>query len=162
MMIDSNMGRFFDWLAKPMDQEDITAWYLANNIIPELTDLFRDFCLSFLNLVKETYLGDDFEETVTKVGMTEKQKKDHLSWCLNKTIENFKKENIDFDLNEDDLSFFEGFFFEICYVQNDEKIKNAFDLFFINLFDRNYKKTKSDIEIFTELYKLLERSVKVT
>jgi hypothetical protein len=43
---NSNMGRFFDWLAKPMDQEDITAWYLANNITPELTELFRDFCFS--------------------------------------------------------------------------------------------------------------------
>ena len=161
MMIDNNMGRFFDWLAKPMDQEDITAWYLANNIIPELTELFRDFCLSFLNLVKDTYLGDDFEETATKVGMTEKQKKDHLKWCLNKTIDNFKKENIGFNLNEDDLSFFEEFFFEICYAQNDKNFKSAIDDFFTNLFDRGQKKTKSDIEIFTELYKLLERSIKV-
>ena len=56
------MGRFFDWLAKPMSQEDITAWYLANNITPELTELFRDFCLSFLNLLNDTYLGDDFCE----------------------------------------------------------------------------------------------------
>ena len=47
MMIDNNnnMGRFFDWLAKPMNQDDINAWYLANNIIPELTDLFMDFCI---------------------------------------------------------------------------------------------------------------------
>jgi hypothetical protein len=161
MMIDNNMGRFFDWLAKPMNQEDITAWHLANNIIPELTELFRDFCLSFLNLIKETYLGDDFEETATKVGMTEKQKKEHLKWCILKTIENFKKENIYFILNDDDMLFFEGFFFEICYVQNDEKFKTALDGFFVNLFDRNQKKTKSDIEIFTELYKLLERSMKV-
>jgi hypothetical protein len=161
MMIDNNMGRFFDWLAKPMDQEDITAWHLANNIIPELTELFRDFCLSFLTLIKETYLGDDFEETATKVGMTEKQKKEHLNWCILKTIENFKKENINFILNKDDMDFFEGFFFEICYVQNDQKFKNALDDFFVNLFDRNQKKTKSDIEIFTELYKLLERSMKV-
>lgn len=161
MMIDNNMGRFFDWLAKPMNQEDITAWYLANNIIPELTELFRDFCLSFLNLVKDTYLGDDFEETATKVGMTEKQKKEHLTWCLNKTISNFQKENINFILNKEDLNFFEGFFFEICYVQNDKDFKTAIDTFFVSLFDRNEKKTKSDIEIFTELYKLLERSVKV-
>lgn len=162
MMIDSNnMGRFFDWLAKPMRQEDITAWFLANNIIPELTELFRDFCISFLNLVKDTYLGDDFEDTETKVGMTEKQKKEHLTWCLNKTISNFQKENIDFKLNSDDLIFFEEFFFEICYVQNDKSFKTAIDDFFVNLFDRTQKKTKSDIEIFTELYKLLERSIKV-
>ncbi len=68
------MDRFFDWLAKPMSQEDVTSWYLANNITPELTELFRDFCISLLELLKETYLGDDDIET--KVGMTEKQKKE--------------------------------------------------------------------------------------
>ncbi len=51
METNNNMGRFFDWLAKPMDKEDINAWYLANNITPELTELFRDFCFSFLNLL---------------------------------------------------------------------------------------------------------------
>ena len=45
-MTDNNMDRFFDWLAKPMSQEDVTSWYLANNITPELTELFRDFCIS--------------------------------------------------------------------------------------------------------------------
>ena len=50
---------------------------------------------------------------------------------------------------------------EICYAQNDKNFKSAIDDFFTNLFDRGQKKTKSDIEIFTELYKLLERSIKV-
>ena len=76
------MGRFFDWLAKPMDDEDINAWYLANNITPEHTELFRDFCLSFYYLINETYLGDDDDvKTETKVGMTNQQKKDHFNWC---------------------------------------------------------------------------------
>ena len=64
METNGNMGRFFDWLAKPMDKEDINAWYLANNITPELTELVRDFCFSFLNLLKDTYLGDDFRESM--------------------------------------------------------------------------------------------------
>jgi hypothetical protein len=62
------MGRFFDWLAKPMDEEDIIAWYLANNITKEHTELFRDFCLSFYHLIVETYLGDELSDTTeTKV-----------------------------------------------------------------------------------------------
>ena len=52
MEYNNNMGRFFDWLAKPMNDEDINAWYLANNITLEHTELFRDFCLSFLNLFR--------------------------------------------------------------------------------------------------------------
>jgi hypothetical protein len=162
METNSNMGRFFDWLAKPMNQEDITAWYLANNITPELTELFRDFCFSFLILLKETYLGDDFlENKETRVGMTDQQKKEHFKWCWNKTIENFNKESIDFKFNESDSEFFESFFFEVFYNQPDQKVKDTINEFFTQLFDNVGKKTKSDIEIFTDIYKVLERSLKI-
>ena len=156
------MGRFFDWLAKPMNQEDITAWYLANNITPELTELFRDFCFSFLILLKETYLGDDLlDNKETRVVMTDQQKKEHFKWCWNKTIENFNKESIDFKFNESDSEFFESFFFEVFYDQPDQKVKDTINEFFTQLFDNVGKKTKSDIEIFTDIYKVLERSLKI-
>lgn len=156
---DSFKG-FFDWLAKPMDREDVEAWYLANNIIPEYTELFRDFCFSFLNLLTKTYLGDSrTDNTETKVLMSETQKKEHFRWCWNKTIKNFNKENIDFIFNETDYVFFESFFYEIFYNQDDEKIKLSIDDFFNQLFDYNIQKTKADIEIFTDIYKTLERSL---
>jgi hypothetical protein len=162
METNSNMGRFFDWLAKPMDKEDVNAWYLANNITPELTELFRDFCFSFLNLLKDTYLGDDFSDNKeTKVGMTTDQKKQHFKWCWNKTIENFNKESIDFKFNEMDAEFFESFFFEVFYNQPDQKVKEQINNFFKQIFDRTTTKTKSDIEMFTDLYKVLERSLKI-
>ena len=152
MSLSNNMGNFFDWLAKPMEKEDIVAWYLANNIIPEYTELFRDFCFSFYGLIKITYLGEENNDSLeTKTGMTEQQKKEHFDWCLNKTIESFKKENI-----------FESFFFDTFYNQKDEKIKKTVDKFFKHMFDLETPKSKSDIEIFTELYKMLERSVKLT
>lgn len=163
MELNNNMGRFFDWLAKPMKEDDINAWYLANNITPEHTELFRDFCLSFYYLVVDTYLGDDNNTTTeTRVGMTIQQKKDHFKWCWNKTIENFSKESIYFVFREDDMLFFESFFFEIFYHQKDETIKETIELFLKQLFNRKGQKSKSDIEIFTDLYKLLERSLKTT
>jgi hypothetical protein len=162
MTLDNNMGRFFDWLAKPMQTEDIVAWNLANNITPELTELFRDFCVSFLNLIKETYLGDEFSDSnETKVELSQDQKKNHFNWCLTKTIDNFNKEHIDFVFNENDSTFFESFFFEILYNQTDSKIRLAIDDFFVQLFDKDYVKTKSDIEVFTDIYKVLERSLKI-
>jgi hypothetical protein len=162
METNSNMGRFFDWLAKPMDKEDINAWYLANNITPELTELFRDFCFSFLNLLKDTYLGDDFNDNKeTKVGMTTNQKKEHFKWCWDKTIKNFNKESIDFKFNNDDSEFFESFFFEVFYNQPDQKVKDQINNFFKQIFDRGFNKTKSDIEMFTDIYKVLERSLKI-
>lgn len=162
MELNNNMGRFFDWLAKPMDKEDINAWYLANNITPELTELFRDFCFSFLNLLKDTYLGDDFSDNKeTKVGMTTNQKKEHFKWCWDKTIKNFNKESIDFKFNNDDSEFFESFFFEVFYNQPDQKVKDQINNFFKQIFDRGFNKTKSDIEMFTDIYKVLERSLKI-
>ena len=162
METNNNMGRFFDLLSKPMDKEDINAWYLANNITPELTELFRDFCFSFLNLLKDTYLGDDFSDNKeTKVGMTSEQKKEHFRWCWNKTIKNFNKESIDFRFNDSDSEFFESFFFEVFYNQPDQKVKEQIENFFNQIFDRGMKKTKSDIEIFTDIYKVLERSLKI-
>jgi hypothetical protein len=145
-----------------MDKEDINAWYLANNITPELTELFRDFCFSFLNLLKDTYLGDDFNDNKeTKVGMTTNQKKEHFKWCWDKTIKNFNKESIDFKFNNDDSEFFESFFFEVFYNQPDQKVKDQINNFFKQIFDRGFNKTKSDIEMFTDIYKVLERSLKI-
>lgn len=155
------MGRFFDWLAKPMTQEDIVAWYMANNINNELSDLFRDFCLSFLSLLNDTYLGEDYNENKeTKVGMTQQQKKEHFQWCWKHIIKNFQKENINFEFIDGDYEFFENFFFEIFYSNTDKKIKDSMYTFFKQIFDTKHKRTKSDIEIFTDLYKLLERSLK--
>ncbi len=162
MDFNSNMGRFFDWLAKPMDEEDIIAWYLANNITKEHTELFRDFCLSFYHLITETYLGDELSDsTETKVGMTVSQQKDHFMWCWERTIQNFQKESINFTFNEEDLNFFESFFFEIFYQQKDKKVRESIELFLEQIFNRKSKKSKSDIEIFTDLYKLFERALKI-
>lgn len=152
---------FFDWLAKPMDQEDIDAWYLANNIIPEYTELFRDFCMGFIKLLKDTYLGDDNSiSNQTKIVMSEKQKKEHFKWCWNRVINNFNKENINFIFVDEDYYFFESFFYDIFYKQEDSKMKESIDNFFSQLFDDKYKKAKSDIEVFTDLYKAFERSLK--
>lgn len=156
------MGRFFDWLAKPMDRDDIAAWYLANNITPELTELFRDFCISFLQLLEETYLGDDdHDKKETKVGMSKEQKKQHFDWCWKKTVDNFKKEEIFFNFSTDDSTFFENFFYDVFYGQYMTEYKKSVSSFFEQIFDYKYQKTKSDIEIFTDLYKLLERSLKM-
>jgi hypothetical protein len=163
MSYENNMDKFFDWLAKPMKDEDVIAWYLANNITIELTNLFRDFIISFLDLLKDTYLGDDTntDSNLTKVGMTVEQKKDHFNWCWEKIVENFKKENINFKFEKVDYEFFQTFLFDLFYSNEDKKVKNSIDDFFVKLFDRNHKKTKSDIEIFTDLYKTLERSLNV-
>jgi hypothetical protein len=161
MSNDNNMDKFLEWLVKPMSKEDVSSWYLANNITLELTELFRDFCVSFLQLLEETYLGDDYDNLKdTKVGMTEQQKKDHLKWCWERTISNFQKEEIYFIFNEKDTIFFKELFYDIFYNQNDKKGQESVFDFFVQIFGYETKKSKSDIEIFTDIYKTLERSLK--
>ena len=58
------MDYFLEWMTKPMSKEEIKIWFMANNIIPELNDLFQDFCFSFYFLLKVTYLGDVVNENI--------------------------------------------------------------------------------------------------
>lgn len=159
MEMKYNMDQFFNWLAKPMLPEEIDAWYKSNNIIPEMSDLFRDFCFSLLNLVDETYLGNDESSKETKIGLTQEDKSAHFLWCWNKTVSNFEKENIFFIKNDETYNYFKSFFMEVYYNQEQDFIKRSLNEFFIQIFNRNNKHSKSDIEMFTELYKLLERSL---
>ena len=63
------MEFFFNWMAKPLNPEDVDAWFRANNIIPEYSELFKDFCFSLLFLIKDTYLGDSHGDSKeTKIG----------------------------------------------------------------------------------------------
>jgi hypothetical protein len=145
-----------------MKPEDIYTWNMAHNIIPELTELFKDFCFSFFYLVRDTYLGDNYKNVnETKIGMTEIDKIKHYEWCWNKTIKNFNKENITFEFSKDDYEYFKEFFFEVFYNQDDNLMRDALEDFLKQLFNRKRPTTKSDIEMFTDVYKTLERSLQI-
>ncbi|SRR5210317_351157 len=157
-----NMDQFFNWLSKPMLPEDIDTWYRANNIIPEYCDLFEDFSFSLYYLVRSTYLGHSHEDyNETKIGVTKEEKVGHFQWCWNRTLDNFKKENIEFIFSELDYDYFESFYFEVFYDQPDKGVREAMEDFFVQLFNRKRAVSKSDIEMFTDLYKTLERSLKI-
>jgi len=155
-----SMDQFFNWLSKPMRPEDIDTWNRANNIIPEFCDLFEDFSFSLYYLVRSTYLGHS-ENNETKIGVTHEEKVGHFQWCWNKTLDNFKKENITFKFSNDDYDYFESFYFEVFYNQKDKGVREAMEEFFVQLFNRKRAMSKSDIEMFTDLYKTLERSLQV-
>lgn len=159
-MNEYNMDQFFKWLSKPMKPEDIHTWYLANNIIPELSELFKDYCFSLYYIMTETYLGDShsgFNET--KIGMSSQDKLNHFEWCWNKNIENFNKENITFNFRKDDYDYFKMFFFEVFYEQENDLIKKELVTFLKQLFNRKRPISKSDLEMYTDVYKTLERSL---
>ena len=154
------MENFFNYIAKPMSPDDVDVWFRVNNIIPEKMDLYYDFSFSLYYLVLDTYLGDD-KSNETKVTLSDNDKTKHFDWCWNKTIVNFKKEEITFNLKGDHYEYFLSFFTEIFYNQKESRIKDSIGTFFNDLFDRKKPFTKSDLDMISSIYKSLDKNMNV-
>jgi hypothetical protein len=153
------MENFFNWMTKPMMNDEVEVWFNMNNIIPEKGELYYDFCLSLFGLIKVTYLGEETTHNETKISLTEEDKLKHFEWCWNATVENFRKENIKFNFKGEHYDYFSSFFMEIFYSQKNISVRNSIDKFLKDLFDRDTPFTKSDLDLYTELYKLLDRNI---
>jgi hypothetical protein len=153
------MENFFNYISKPLLPEDVDVWFRVNNIIPEKLELYSDFIHSLNNLILNTYLGEsDINET--KIVLTSSDDKNHFEWCWNRTIDNFKKESILFNSKGEHFEYFESFFNETFYNQNDIKLKSSIKLFFNDLFNSDKTFTKSDLDMITTIYKLLDNHIK--
>jgi len=153
------MENFFNYISKPLLPEDVDVWFRVNNIIPEKLELYSDFIHSLNNLILNTYLGES-EINETKILLTSSDDKNHFEWCWNRTIDNFKKESIIFNSKGEHFEYFESFFNETFYNQNDIKLKSSIKLFFNDLFNSNKTFTKSDLDMITTIYKLLDKHIK--
>ena len=94
-----------------------------------------------------------------KLALTKEEKVGHFQWCWITTIGNFEMENIVFKFTDNDYDYFESFFFEVYYDQKDEAVRASIDTFIKQLFTIDRVFTKSDLEMYTDLYKVLERSL---
>lgn len=153
------MENFFNWITKPIPPEEVDVWFNVNNIIHEKSELFYDFCISLTSLMKDTYLGEETQHNETKIIVSDEDKLKHFDWCWNKTIENFKKENIRFNVKGEHYDYFSGFFMEIFYNQKNASVRNSIQKFLNELFDRKIPFTKSDLDLYTELYKMLDKNI---
>lgn len=155
------MENFFNYISKPLDSDDVDVWFKINNIYPEKMELFSDFIHSLNNLIQDTYLGYDDEIGIeTKINLSDEDNKKHFSWCWNKTVDNFEKENLFFDREGEHYEYFESFFFEIFYEQKDKKVRESIQKFFIELFDSQKSYTKSDLDMIYTIYKGLDKTLK--
>lgn len=140
--------------------EDVDIWFKVNNIIPEKMDLYYDFSFSLYYLILETYLGDE-KNNETKITLSDEDNIKHFEWCWDKTIDNFKKEEITFNRKGDHYDYFLSFFTEIFYNQKESKIKDSIGVFFNDLFDRKKPFTKSDLDMISSIYKSLDKNMSV-
>jgi hypothetical protein len=152
-------NNFYEYISRPLSKEEIEILIKRNNIIPEKMELYYDFCFSLYNLITETFLGDTDSKNETRVEMDENDISNHFNWCWNKTIENFSKEGITFNNDGDHKLYFRNFFLEIYYLQKNDKIKSAIDIFFEDIFGKEKSYTQSDMDIMLNLYNYLDRNL---
>jgi hypothetical protein len=153
------MENFFNYITKPIKPEDVELWLGANNIIIEKVELFGDFCLTLNILITDTYLGDDELKGETKIILNDDENKQHFNWCWDKTIKIFNIEGIDFIKEGEHYEYFQSFFTEMFYNQPEVKLKTSIPDFFDDLFNLDKPFTKSDLDMLTNIYKLLDNSI---
>jgi hypothetical protein len=153
------MENFFNYITKPIKPDDVELWLSANNIIIEKVELFGDFCVTLTILISDTYLGDDELRGETKIKLNEEENTQHFNWCWFKTIEIFNLENIIFNNEGGHYDYFQSFFNEMFYNQKENKLKTSITDFFEELFDLEKPFTKSDLDMLTNIYKLLDNNI---
>ena len=89
----------------------------------------------------------------------QKEKENHFEWCWNKTLENFSKENIKFNLTGEHKDYYEKFYMDLFYNAENNKISGNILMFFEELFNEEKMFTKSDLDMLTEIYKLLNKNI---
>ena len=154
------MENFYSWMMKPVNREDVEIWFNINNMIYEKRQLFSDFTFSLYDIIKSTYLGDDITNpSETKIILSQQEKENHFEWCWNKTLENFSKENIKFNLTGEHKDYYEKFYMDLFYNAENNKISGNILMFFEELFNEDKMFTKSDLDMLTEIYKLLNKNI---
>lgn len=153
----NTMENFFNWMTKQIPTDEVTVWFNIHNMNYEKIELYGDIFKSLNHIISDTYMGDDDGET--KIILTQEDKATHFNWCWNKLIDNFKKELIIISLEGDHKNYFESFYDDTFYNQPDDKVKIEIPTFINEIFDMDKTFTKSDLEILTELYKLLEKNI---
>jgi hypothetical protein len=151
------MENFFNYITQPVKPEDVEKWFKGNNILNEKLELFSDFSHSLNLLIVDTYLGQQDSPNETKILMSDDDNSKHFEWCWDKTVNNFLKEDLNFENRGEHFDYFKSFFDEIFYTQKDEKIRKSITNFFTDLFDINKPFTKSDLDMVLTIYKILDK-----
>jgi hypothetical protein len=153
------MENLFNYISKQVDPEEVDIWFKVNNIIPEKMELYYDFCYSLFSLMVTTYLGGSAETSETGVIMNEEENLQHFKWCWSKNIENFKREEINFNDEGEHFNYFYTLFTEVFYTQKREDLRNSINDFFNDLFNREKPFTQVDLDLVYNLYKSLDKNI---
>jgi hypothetical protein len=151
------MENFFDWMAKPIPKDEVIIWFNVHNMIYEKIELYGDIFKSLNAIIFDTYLGDSDSET--KINLSDEDKISHFDWCWKKMVKEFEKENVNIKFKGDHKEYFQSFFMDSFYNQRENKIKESISRFLNEIFDTNMVYSRPDLDLLTELYKLMEKNM---
>jgi hypothetical protein len=151
------MENFFDWMAKPIPKDEVIIWFNVHNMIYEKIELYGDIFKSLNAIIVDTYLGDSNSET--KINLSDDDKISHFDWCWKKMVKDFEKENVNIKFKGDHKEYFQSFFMDSFYNQRENKIKESISRFLNEIFDTNMVYSRPDLDLLTELYKLMEKNM---
>jgi hypothetical protein len=134
-------------------KQQLDIWFRAYNISHEKLELFHDFLFTLYEFIDNTYLGVDVMDL-------DVDQKNHFIWCWNKTIKQFELENIKIKSDGKHFDYLWFFFQEAYYYNNLKNIVTKIKEYFDVLFDFNHKKTKAELDILVEIYKLMNEALK--
>jgi len=144
---------YLEFISSESYKHQLDIWYKTYNISFEKTQLFYDFVDSLYELVESTFLGID-------VIYNESDQKNHFTWCWDKTLEDYNKEKIYFKERGNCYEYFWNFYLEAYYFSKLEDKTVRIKEYFYKLFSFTHKKTRSELDMLTEIYKMLEQNLK--
>ncbi len=153
MKNEGRIDKFIKYFSENLTTDRIDYLNLINSVIPEKVELYRDFTISLINIVNDTYLGDDV--------ITEDQYViNHFNWCWQLNIKNFNTEKIFITESGDHYNYYLNYFKDVYYTDIDkgDVLVNKIISFWELVFSLTKEKTKSDYDIFIEVYKILDKS----
>ncbi|MFM7018527.1 hypothetical protein [Flavobacterium sp.] len=148
-----NGESYLEFITSENYKQQIDIWYKAYNISREKTELFYDFIVSLYELIDNTYLGSD-------VINTEEDQRNHFNWCWDKTIDSYNKEKIFIKERDSAYQYFWNFFSEAYYYMQHTDTAIRINDYFKILFSFKHRKSRSELDMLTEIYKLLEQNLK--
>jgi hypothetical protein len=151
------MENFFNWMSQSVPKEEVIVWFNIHNMSYEKIELYGDIFRTLYLIVNDTYLGNDDIET--RITLSNKDNELHFDWCWDLTVKNFRKENILIKEEGQHKNYFKSFFLETYYDSSQKDIKIAIPNFLDDIFNLDKPFTKSDLDLLTEVYNLLEKNI---
>jgi hypothetical protein len=155
------MENFFNWIAKPLPNDEVVTWFNVHNMIYEKIELYGDIFKSLNYVITDTYMGDsNGDSPETKIVLSPEDKQSHFDWCWGKMVENFHKENITITIDGEHKDYLKSFYMDTFYHQTQKNVKDSVPVFLNEIFNMSKPFSKSDLDMITEIYKMMEKNVK--